>query len=122
LIRGLVEDELDAEGRPVLSSSGDSAEAYIDSEESFRQWYRDGAHAETFVDELVLFDNGRGGYVNRFDNQGTYFTSTGGPNEENYPGGASLAACETSCRGFVMNEDCNSGCNNYCNPVTQAAQ
>lgn len=122
LVRGLVENDLDAEGRPVLSPSGDSAEAYIDSANSFSEWYRDGAHAETFVNELVLFDNGRGGYVNRFDSEGTLFTSTGGPNEENYPGGASMAACEQSCRQFVMNEDFNAGCNNYCNPRTGAVQ
>ncbi len=122
LLRGLVQDELDGEGRPVLSPTGDSAEAYIDSSDSFAQWYRDGAWAQTMVDELVLFDNGRGGYVNRFDAQGTYFTSTGGPNEEHYPGGGSMAECESSCRQYVMNEDFGSGCNNYCQPRTQAAQ
>ena len=63
-----------------------------------------------------------GGFVNRFDNQGTYFTSTGGANEESYPGGASLAACEESCRGYVLNEDFNAGCNNFCNPLAGAAQ
>ncbi len=122
LLRGLVNDDLDEEGRPVLSPGGPSAEAFIDSANSFSQWYRDGNHTETFVDEIVLFDNGRGGYVNRFDAEGNYFTSTGGPNEENYPGGATLAACEDSCRTYVANEDFNAGCNNYCNPLAGAAQ
>jgi fibro-slime domain-containing protein len=122
LQRGLVLNDLDDEGRPVLAPNGNFAEAYIGSASTFAQWYRDGAHAETFVDELVLFDNGRGGYVNRFDNEGTYFTSTGGPNEESYPGGATMAACEESCRTFVLNEDFNAGCNNYCNPVAGDAQ
>ncbi len=122
LRRGLVNEDLDADGRPVLAPNGNYDAAYITSPDTFSEWYRDGNSAETFVDELILFDNGRGGYVNRFDNEGNYFTSTGGPNEESYPGGDSLAACEESCRGYVSNEDFNAGCNNYCNPLAGAVQ
>lgn len=122
LLRGLVNPELDGDGRPGLAPTGASDEAYIDSADSFSQWYRDGLHAETLVDELVLFDNGRGGYVNRLDNEGTFFTSTGGPDEAHYPGGETFEACAASCRTYVSNESFNSGCTNFCNTETSAAQ
>lgn len=122
LLRGIVEPALDNSGRPTLSPNGPSDEAYIDSADSFAQWYRDGSHAQTHVGELVLFDNTRGGYVNRLDEKGTFFTSTGGPNETHYPGGETIEACASSCRTYVANEDFNAGCSNFCNSATGAAQ
>src|SRR5690606_2945325 len=68
---------------------------YIQSADTFADWYTDGDHAVTVVGDIVLFDNGRGGYVNRFGENGEPFTSVDSENEQT--GGATLAACETSC-------------------------
>lgn len=67
LIEGLVEPLLDAAAKPaaVTDVNGVSGGS-IASPESFARWYRDTADSETKVGTLVLFDNGEGGYVNRW--------------------------------------------------------
>ncbi|MBN1606860.1 MAG: DUF4215 domain-containing protein [Polyangiaceae bacterium] len=66
---GLVEKQLDAEGRPV--AVGPSKDGYITSKESFAKWYRDvpGTNSTT-VSEIVLWDDGNGNYVNRWGANG----------------------------------------------------
>ncbi len=66
-IEGLVEPTLDSEGKPVLSSLGISGDGFMHGTDAFAQWYRDveGVNA-TIQSEIVLWDNGAGGYVNRW--------------------------------------------------------
>lgn len=70
-VAGVVQDELDADGKPVLDSGSGVG---IASTASFAQWYRDTAGKNsTILGEIVLYDNGSGAFVNRF-----------GPNGEQY--------------------------------------
>jgi fibro-slime domain-containing protein len=71
LVTGVVQDTLDAEGKPVLANGG---AACIESATSFHEWYTSHAKNATIVGELVLFENGSGGYVNRFGPMGEQFT------------------------------------------------
>lgn len=67
LVTGVVEDMLDAEQKPVLENG---ASACIQSQSSFDEWYRSGPSNATVVGELVLYDNGAGGFVNRYGRAG----------------------------------------------------
>lgn len=70
----LVQARLDADGRPQLMGTqgtqlceaGADKASYVGITQ-FDDWFRSGSHVETVADSLVLFDNGAGGYVNRFD-------------------------------------------------------
>ncbi len=70
---GLVENELDAEGKPVYrGSGGGSADSgFITSANSFSNWYRDvpGTNA-TVATTLTLYNNGAGLFVNRWGANG----------------------------------------------------
>lgn len=114
LVRGLVQDELDDEGRPVAASN--LGEACITSAQTFAQWFRDGSHAHTVVGELLLFDNGRGAYVNRFGASGERFEAVENGTERG--GGATTEAqCGTLCENDAANE---TQCHNACNPQRNA--
>jgi fibro-slime domain-containing protein len=115
LAQGAVEDQLDAQGHPVLL---DGKAACITNGNTFSEWYVDGDN-QVMVGDIVLFDNGRGGYVNRFDSQGTYFTSID-PESEVGRGG-SLADCESSCASEARN-NWSAGCDNHCRPDTDAVR
>jgi fibro-slime domain-containing protein len=60
-------ESLDADGKPVLVSGNPGC---IASPESFAEWYRDGDYDRVIPSSLLLFDNGAGGYVNRFGPNG----------------------------------------------------
>jgi fibro-slime domain-containing protein len=75
---GIVKGTLGAQGKPVLSNGNG---ACIESATTFSQWYTDGAERTTTVDELVLFDNDAGGFVNRYGKGGEKF---GGPKATDY--------------------------------------
>lgn len=82
LATGIVEDELDAEGRPVLLNG---SQACIQSEESFNEWFRDGDYNLTVYGDIVLWDNGEGSYVNRYSETGerwTYWARDGETDEQ----------------------------------------
>jgi fibro-slime domain-containing protein len=70
-ITGLVQKDLDADGKPVYA--GGNAAALIQSAQSFAQWYRTSSINKELVGEIVLWDNGKGGYVNRFGPNGEQF-------------------------------------------------
>jgi fibro-slime domain-containing protein len=70
-IQGLVQDELDAEGKPVLTAP--NTMAFLHTAADFAKWYRNGAAGATPIpSSLVLWDkagatgDGTTGYVNRW--------------------------------------------------------
>ncbi len=79
---GLVQPQLDAEGRPQLvgatgmqqCEAGASPPSYTGITQ-FNDWFRDGPQVTTLVGEIILFDNGAGAYVNRFGNNGDGLTN-----------------------------------------------
>src|SRR5690606_23003420 len=110
---GMVEDELDTEGRPV--ARGTTQSGCVSSAASFATWYRDGGDAVTVIGDILLFDNGQGGYVNRWGDNGEPYTTT---LEGSETGGSSptRAACETACNTEAENTtQCANG--NACNPA-----
>ncbi len=114
LTTGLVQDELDEAGRPVAGTN--LGAACITSPETFAEWYRDGSHALTVVGNIVLFDNGRGAYVNRFGLSGELFEAVEEGTERG--GGATTEAqCGTLCEDDAANE---TQCHNACNPQRNA--
>ena len=69
-ITGIVQDTLDGEGKPVLSASLPN-NSHITSADSFKQWYRDVSGTNTaYVSSMTLYNNGKGGYVNRWNDKG----------------------------------------------------
>lgn len=72
LVKGVVQDRLNAEGKPVLANANNVC---IQSAATFAEWYTSNANNATIVGSLTLFDNGKGGFVNRF-----------GPNGEQWSG------------------------------------
>jgi fibro-slime domain-containing protein len=75
IVPGLVNNTLDATtGKPVRSGA---AYTYIASAASFAQWYTDVAGVnKTYARTLRLYDNGSGGYVNRWGANGEQWPIT----------------------------------------------
>ncbi|MGC4091620.1 MAG: DUF4215 domain-containing protein [Polyangiaceae bacterium] len=84
--KGLVQDMWDADKKPVFSGKGNCIDkqgvgtacptppAFIHSTSSFAQWYRDAAPSSGPIPgTLRLWDNGKGGFVNRFGPNGEQF-------------------------------------------------
>jgi fibro-slime domain-containing protein len=110
---GMVEDSLDAAGRPVGTAGINSA--CVTSAATFAEWYTDSPDNLEVIGDIVLFDNGEGGYVNRFGADGEPYVTTLAGSET---GGAtaSRAACETACNTDAENTtQCSNG--NACNQL-----
>lgn len=73
---GLVKSDLDANGKPVYTGVTGSA-VHIESAASFAKWYTnvDGVNHAT-TGKLTLWNNGKGGYVNRYKEDGTQYFNT----------------------------------------------
>jgi len=73
---GLVKSDLDANGRPVYTGVTGNA-VHIASADTFAQWYSnvDGVNHAT-TGKLTLWNNGKGGYVNRYKDDGTQYFNT----------------------------------------------
>lgn len=110
-ITGVVENTVDDEGRPVLRDG--SGDACIDSESSFAEWFRDGNGVVTKNSTLVLFDNGQGGYVNRFGENGEPFVTTVDTGDEQGGYGNSEAGCAMTCTQRTRD---SLQCENVCRP------
>lgn len=74
---GLVEARLDTEGKPVLVGSG-STTACITSPTTFKEWYRKAASNVEVAGLVTLFDNGNGGFVNRYGKNGEPWVDAAG--------------------------------------------
>ncbi len=65
---GVVNATLDADKKPTLMSNTDVC---ITSQTTFRNWYRDAPiNSGGILGSIVLFENGEGGYVNRYGANG----------------------------------------------------
>jgi fibro-slime domain-containing protein len=64
---GLVGAQLDADGKPVFTGKAGGA---ITSVQSFAEWYRPNVSSKAVAGEITLYNNGKGGYVNRWGPMG----------------------------------------------------
>ncbi|HET9953252.1 MAG TPA: DUF4215 domain-containing protein [Polyangiaceae bacterium] len=116
-IVGLVKNELDAESKPVFSGK---TGGNIRSVESFAQWYRDVPNVnKSLVGELVLWDNGSGGYVNRWGMNGERFVGYPGLlGVDQRPAGAPVNSrfvwCANAMQGGCDAEACLPAANEAC--------
>jgi fibro-slime domain-containing protein len=70
-VQGLVQDTLDADGKPVLSTTASVSNGFMHGTADFAEWYRDGKPSSGPIPgSLVLWDNTKGGYVNRWGANG----------------------------------------------------
>jgi len=116
IVPGIAQDRLDADGRPVLGKA--PPEACIGSTQTFARWFRDNTGTVKVVGDLVLYDNGNGGYVNRFGKNGEQLTVTVAPAagqgaEQQVPNATSKATCQTGCAARVRS---SLQCDNVCRP------
>lgn len=116
IVPGIAQARLDAEGRPVLGVA--PKEACIASAQSFARWFRDNTGTVRVVGDLLLFDNGNGGYVNRFGANGEKLVTTvappvGQPPEQPVPNATSQATCQPGCTTRVRS---SLQCDNVCRP------
>lgn len=124
LVLGAVADELDASRRPQMGEAGPAAAACLSTNENLSQWYQDTDQSVTLIGELLLFDNGKGGYVNRFGAQGEQYVAVDPSTETN--GGATELACQTEgCLAVATNGeaplfDSPLRCDDVCASVEQA--
>jgi len=102
-IQGLVAAVLDDEGKPVLSANAGPtiAGGFMHGQDAFAEWYRDGLPASKPIPgEIVLFDNGKGGFVNRWGAHGERWQGSPagsyGTIEYGGPSGGGCPACTTS--------------------------
>lgn len=115
IVLGIAADTLDEEGRPVLGRA--PANACIQDADSFAAWFREGTRK---VGDIVLYDNGEGGYVNRFGANGEKLTVVvAGDNEQQVPNARSQETCEAGCAQRVRS---GLQCDNVCRPRHDAVR
>lgn len=73
---GAVGTFLNPAGRPTLSAGSQVTEACLSTPENFSQWFSNSAERPTLARELTLFDDGIGGFVNRFGPEGQQFLTS----------------------------------------------
>jgi fibro-slime domain-containing protein len=122
LVLGALSPRLDGSGRPALSGTERSAQACLSDDDNFAEWYRDSDRSVRLVTELLLFDNGVGGYVNRFGAEGQQFVAVDPASEKN--GGASEAECAQTCVSHARNGEQPMflgplRCEDVCRPIDQ---
>jgi fibro-slime domain-containing protein len=98
---GIPAATLGADGKPTLAS-GEGA--CIQSASSFAEWYTDGAGRATVVGDIVLFNNGAGGFVNRWGDSGEQWEAV----ENALWAANTVAECAPDCLPCPW--DANVGC------------
>ncbi|HKO90363.1 MAG TPA: DUF4215 domain-containing protein, partial [Polyangiaceae bacterium] len=121
LAQGGVAATLGPDGRPTLGNN--AAAACLTTQQNFSEWYAlDHNPNATIVGEVVLYDNGEGGYVNRYYPDGQQWTFVRQGTERQ--AGASLAACNNECLNYAQNGQApfvgQLRCDNDCRPDTDA--
>ncbi len=101
-VTGIAAAQLGAEGKPTLALA-DGTSACIASADSFAEWYTDGANRATIGGSIVLFDNGDGGFVNRW-----------GANGEQWGGQASYEGLRWCGNGGGMCAGCTLAAGEQC--------
>jgi fibro-slime domain-containing protein len=102
-IQGLVQDTLDADGKPQLSSAANanSDGGFMHGQAAFAEWYRnDPPSSGPIPGQIVLYDNGKGGFVNRWGANGEPWLGypQGMFNGETYPNAAQCSGTDcTAC-------------------------
>ena len=122
LVLGAVADELDENGRPHVGGGQAATQACLSGDANFLQWYADSDLSETLVGDLILFDNGVDGYVNRFGPGGEQFVGVDPTTERS--AGATEASCTTTCQQQAINGeaplfDSPLRCDDRCRPLEQ---
>jgi fibro-slime domain-containing protein len=131
-IQGLVRDELDAEGKPVLTAA--NTMAFLHTAADFAKWYRNGAAGATPIpSRLVLWDkggatgDGTAGYVNRWGAAGEQWKAPamytglvfGGPGTA----GGAPGCTDPACAGLTCYDPCtpwgNGSTDACCGTATQ---
>jgi fibro-slime domain-containing protein len=113
-VQGLVEDMLDAEGKPVQRanlSMGDLNDSYLHGPAPFAQWYRESdLSSDPIPGQILLWDNTRGGYVNRWGAMGEQWKGPAGMPDYGTPvyGGPAGSACDGCTLG--PNQMCYDPC------------
>jgi fibro-slime domain-containing protein len=108
-VQGIVQDTLDADGKPVQVANLPTAtmsNAFLHGQAAFAQWYRDAKPSSGPIPgQLVLWDNGKGGYVNRWGKngeqwQGQLMSADYQPITYGGPAGGGCQACNVSATGM----------------------
>lgn len=97
LTTGLVDDNLNAEGKPVFVGN-----SCIKSASSFQQWYTNNQYNRTMPGNIVLFENGDGGFVNRLTDEGVQFLA---PSNQATNSNQACAADDDTCLPCRYNKD-----------------
>jgi len=109
-VQGLVQDTLDADGKPVqttaITAGTLQSTAFLHGQAAFAQWYRnDPPASKPIPGQILLYDNGKGGYVNRWGLNGEQWL--GDPTRLDYgtpmyggPGGTGCEACTPTATGM----------------------
>jgi fibro-slime domain-containing protein len=103
LTTGVVQNSLDAKGKPVLQNGNN---ACIESAASFAEWYTTSSNNASIPGSLTLYEDGKGGYVNRFGANGEQWVGPAGTEQQRYDGsplffpidGSPLALTDTRWR------------------------
>jgi fibro-slime domain-containing protein len=108
-IQGLVEDKLDGDGKPVLSAMAGSSAAggFMHGQSAFAQWYRNGAPSSGPIPgQIILWDNGNGGFVNRWGANGEPWVGypQGMFEGQSYPNPEQCSATDCTACGAVPAE------------------
>lgn len=77
VVPGLVENHLDADGKPVLTGAK-LTEACITSKQTFAEWYRKTDSNVEVPGVITLYENGKGGFVNRYGPNGEQWVNARG--------------------------------------------
>jgi fibro-slime domain-containing protein len=111
-LQGLVEPDLDSDGKPVLSSAASPTHGFMHGQSAFAQWYRDDPPSSGPIPgEVVLWDDGAGGYVNRWGKNGEQWIG--------YPN-TSYTYCDSGC-ATCGTPGPNQVCLDQCTPLISSA-
>ncbi|HEY8945009.1 MAG TPA: DUF4215 domain-containing protein, partial [Polyangiaceae bacterium] len=113
VITGLVEPRWDEDKKPVQSSKASEMNGYMHGKAAFAQWYRDAAPASPVPGSITLWNNGKGGYVNRWGPNGEQWVGypRGMVGGMTYPepqqcSGTDCSACAAPPDGMKCLDDC----------------
>lgn len=101
-VTGMVQPTL-VNGKPVLTAP----KACVTSAASFAEWYVDGPKNKSMIGEVILFNDGKGNYVNRLSDKGDYFIKPSAQPVSDKPcTGAAVGVTCVPCQ-YVPNQTCS---------------